>query len=503
MADVEPGTAAKRQASGGGAYYYETAEEEERAWVPWLVPGFVLACVGVFVAEMYVNNCPAHPHPLGSCVAGFLHRFSFQPTRQNPLLGPSSSTSSLEWKVCTLVHLPLLRQLGENGGSRMEQSSPPESRLEVALLCLAPRRARPFDLRIGTVYILSGFGGAVLSALLLRNNISVGASGALFGLLGSMLSELVINWAIYSNRVSTLLFLKSLVKKISKLSPLLQIAALLTLILIIIINLVIGLFPSVDNFAHIGGFLSGFLLGFVLLIRPQFGWMERHDLPPSAQVTSKYKAYQCVLWVLGLILLIAGWLDHALQGSERERPLPLVPLPELCANVQLELITDGHKPALWFIGALTITFTKNPNREIDDPIPPPIGLPQPVAKQVQVVLRPPEIRHRNLRRRHAPRTPAAAGPAADLHRYRPRRRRERQSHLLVPARIPAAAAVNARDDGLATTNIAAYAGTDRHEGGGVPQTAELFRGDDGDLYCGCAFHPLLLCLTEKPIAEML
>jgi membrane associated rhomboid family serine protease len=44
----------------------------------------------------------------------------------------------------------------------------------------------------------------VLSALFLRSNyISVGASGALFGLLGSMLSELIMNWTIYSNKVST------------------------------------------------------------------------------------------------------------------------------------------------------------------------------------------------------------------------------------------------------------------------------------------------------------
>lgn len=31
--------------------------------------------------------------------------------------------------------------------------------------------------------------------------VSVGASGALFGLLGAMLSELMINWTIYANKV--------------------------------------------------------------------------------------------------------------------------------------------------------------------------------------------------------------------------------------------------------------------------------------------------------------
>lgn len=58
------------------------------------------------------------------------------------------------------------------------------------------------QVRIGVIYLISGFGGSVLSALFLRSNyISVGASGALFGLLGSMLSELIMNWTIYSNKV--------------------------------------------------------------------------------------------------------------------------------------------------------------------------------------------------------------------------------------------------------------------------------------------------------------
>uniref|UniRef100_A0A804Q128 UDP-glucuronic acid decarboxylase 1 n=2 Tax=Zea mays TaxID=4577 RepID=A0A804Q128_MAIZE len=72
----------------------------------------------------------------------------------------------------------------------------------LSLLFIGIRLEQQFGfVRIGAIYLLSGFGGSVLSALFLRNSyISVGASGALFGLLGSMLSELLMNWTIYSNK---------------------------------------------------------------------------------------------------------------------------------------------------------------------------------------------------------------------------------------------------------------------------------------------------------------
>lgn len=62
-----------------------------------------------------------------------------------------------------------------------------------------------FAVRIGLLYVISGFGGSLLSAHHLRKSISVGASGALFGLLGAMLSELFINWTIYANKVISVL----------------------------------------------------------------------------------------------------------------------------------------------------------------------------------------------------------------------------------------------------------------------------------------------------------
>lgn len=91
---------------------------------------------------------------------------------------------------------------------------------------------------------------------------------------------------------------------------LVQVAALFSLSVVILINLAIGILPRVDNFAHIGGFLSGFLLGFVFLLRPQFGWIQRPNSGPGSQnasrAKSKHNLYQRVLVVAALILLVSG-----------------------------------------------------------------------------------------------------------------------------------------------------------------------------------------------------
>lgn len=178
--------------------------------------------------------------------------------------------------------------------------------------------------RIGLLYVVSGLGGSIMSGLFIQSSISVGASGALFGLLGGMLSELITNWTLYASKVFIELLLFEICTSevnvtlwsVTLLGPIIlqffffffvfnQFAALLTLLVIIVINLAVGILPHVDNFAHIGGFVSGFLLGFVFLIRPQFGWV-RQRYAPSVSARPKFKMYQCILWVVSLILLIIG-----------------------------------------------------------------------------------------------------------------------------------------------------------------------------------------------------
>ncbi|KAI3782714.1 hypothetical protein L2E82_12768 [Cichorium intybus] len=258
-----------------------------KKWFPWLIPSFVIADIVLLIITMYVNNCPKNSV---SCIATFLGRFSFQPFKENPLLGPSSSAlekmGALDinkvvdhhqgWRLitCIWLHGGLLHLLANM----------------LSLLVIGIRLEQEFGfIRIGLLYIISGFGGSLLSGLFLQSNISVGASGAVFGLLGAMLSELITNWTIYANKV----------------------AALVTLVIIIVINLAVGILPQVDNFAHLGGFSSGFLLGFVFLMRPQFGWVSQRYAPPPysrSGAKPKYKTYQRILWIASLIILVAGMI---------------------------------------------------------------------------------------------------------------------------------------------------------------------------------------------------
>lgn len=101
-----------------------------------------------------------------------------------------------------------------------------------------------------------------------------------------------------------------------------QCSALMNLVFVIVLNLAVGLLPHVDSSAHIGGFISGFLLGFILLVRPQYGYVSHKYIPSgyNGKVKSKHKCYQYCLWVAALAALVFGYtaklssLELLIQG---------------------------------------------------------------------------------------------------------------------------------------------------------------------------------------------
>ncbi|KAJ6714505.1 RHOMBOID-LIKE PROTEIN 2 [Salix viminalis] len=249
--DLERGAKNRGNNSNFPSFHVETAEKQ---WTSWLIPMFVVANIAVFIVVMYVNDCPKRNFGSErSCVAKFLGRFSFQPLKENPLFGPSSATlekmGALEWNkvvhgdqgwrliTCMWLHAGVIHVLANM----------------LSLVFIGIRLEQQFGfVRVGLIYLVSGFGGSILSSLFIQRNISVGASGALFGLLGAMLSELLTNWTIYSNKI----------------------AALLTLVVIIAINLAVGILPHVDNFRTHWRFLHWFSPWLCFATSPSV-WMGR------------------------------------------------------------------------------------------------------------------------------------------------------------------------------------------------------------------------------------
>ncbi len=96
-------------------------------------------------------------------------------------------------------------------------------------------------MRFLLIYLLTGVTSIIASFYFAPQDISVGASGAIFGLVGAYSIFILVHRRAFSRG---------------------GIPAIAWLVVIIGLNLGIGLvIPNVDNYAHLGGFLSGCLLG--------------------------------------------------------------------------------------------------------------------------------------------------------------------------------------------------------------------------------------------------
>jgi membrane associated rhomboid family serine protease len=125
------------------------------------------------------------------------------------------------------------------------------------LYALGPNVEQSFGkVRFALMYLAAGFFGNVMSFVIPPDARSLGASGAVFGMAGVLL--------IYLYRRRRSAFVAQYLRSI---------------LFFIGINLAIGfVFRGIDNWAHIGGLLSGVVLG--------FGFDREDQLKPITQVVS-------------------------------------------------------------------------------------------------------------------------------------------------------------------------------------------------------------------------
>jgi rhomboid protease GluP len=109
------------------------------------------------------------------------------------------------------------------------------------------------SLRFATIYFSSGIAGNVAYYVAGPNAVSAGASGAIFGLVGAEIAFLISNRTLFGT------FSKQ---------------RLLNLAFLVVINLALGFRPGsgINNLAHLGGLVSGLVLGFALTPRHRVAW---------------------------------------------------------------------------------------------------------------------------------------------------------------------------------------------------------------------------------------
>jgi len=126
------------------------------------------------------------------------------------------------------------------------------------------------------IYLLTGISASLLSVLLHPVGVSAGASGAIFGLAGALITALYLGKLPIPQQRRN--------------------AALRSLVIVAVLNLGVGAaIPVVDNAGHVGGFLLGLLIG--ALLAPSL----------TKDAESKAHTQRLVFSAVAVVLAIAVW----------------------------------------------------------------------------------------------------------------------------------------------------------------------------------------------------
>jgi rhomboid protease GluP len=152
--------------------------------------------------------------------------------------------------------------------------------------------------RFLVIFLISAISGAIASYAF-TYGLSAGASTALFGLIGTLVAFFTRNRSVFGEMGT---------------------ARLGNLAFIVLINLMIGLSPGsqVDNFGHIGGFIGGLILGWLLCpfyqVEPQANGSRRIVDRNSLRVEWIGVALTCVLMVVAFWAALQYHQAQPLRG---------------------------------------------------------------------------------------------------------------------------------------------------------------------------------------------
>ena len=140
-------------------------------------------------------------------------------------------------------------------------------------------------IRIAIIYLASGIIGNLFGSLMQPRVASVGASGALYGLLGVLYLDLFQNWPLLIHPWRNFFILT----------------------ITILVSLAIGLLPYIDNYAHVGGIVCGILSGIIFCPTIVFGkWDARRKMISLAIAAPLFVA----MFVVGFLYFYVFYTDQ-------------------------------------------------------------------------------------------------------------------------------------------------------------------------------------------------
>lgn len=143
------------------------------------------------------------------------------------------------------------------------------------------------------IYLVSGLAGSLAWYVLGTSDPSVGASGAIFGLIGAEAAFFLRNRELFGA------FGRQ---------------RLTNVVVLLVINLLIGFtIPNINYIAHLGGLVGGFLMGLVLAPRYSVGWSYAEQGPAPRLVDSGADRQR---W-LGLIVAVLVLLALLMLGNQQ------------------------------------------------------------------------------------------------------------------------------------------------------------------------------------------